>query len=121
MKAKGTLASTILRGKVEGKRSGESPARRWLDDVKEWTELKLNEMWREPEDHVAWRKHVSRVALTDLIVYGIQDSFDLKLINTLWLSDNPMMWLGLVSLIRHHFHCHSFSLLHLSNFPSLPL
>ena len=28
---------------------------------------------------------------TDLIVYGIQDSFDLMLINTLWLSDNPMI------------------------------
>ena len=23
---------------------------------KEWTGLSLNEMWREPEDRVAWRK-----------------------------------------------------------------
>ena len=27
---------------------------------KEWTGLSWNEMWREPEDHVAWRKRVSR-------------------------------------------------------------
>ena len=25
---------------------------------KEWTGLSLNEMWREPEDCVAWRKNV---------------------------------------------------------------
>ena len=40
----------------EGKRS----SRQWLDDVKEWTGLNLNKMWRKQEDHVAWRKCVSR-------------------------------------------------------------
>ena len=35
---------------------------KWLDDVKEWIRLSSNEMWREPEDCVAWRKLVSRVA-----------------------------------------------------------
>ena len=44
------------------------------DSVKEWTVLSLNEMWREPEDRVAWRKWVSRDASTDWIVYGIQES-----------------------------------------------
>ena len=32
---------------------------------KEWTGLSLNEMWREPEDRVAWRKCLNRVATTD--------------------------------------------------------
>ena len=45
---KGTLASTILQCKVEGKRSRGRPARQWLDldDVKEaWTGLSSNKMW----------------------------------------------------------------------------
>ena len=54
-----TLRSRV---KVERKRSR---ARQWLDDVKEWTGLRLNEMWRKPEDCVAWRKHVSLVTPTD--------------------------------------------------------
>ena len=48
-------------------------ARQWLDDVKEWTGLSSNGMWKGPEDRVAWRKRVSRVA-TNGLVYGIQDS-----------------------------------------------
>ena len=45
---------------------------RWLDDVKEWTGLSSNEMWREhAEDREAWRQHVSRVAQTDRIVYNM--------------------------------------------------
>ena len=58
MRANGTLANTVLQGKVERKRSRERPARQWLDDVNEWTRLSLNEMGREPKDRVAWRKHV---------------------------------------------------------------
>ena len=50
VRAKGTLANTILQGKVEGGKSRGKPARQWLDDVKEWT---------EPEDHVTWRKCAS--------------------------------------------------------------
>ena len=61
MRAKGTLANTMLKGKVEVETSRGRPARQRLDDAKEWTMLSLNEMWREPEDRVAWGKHVSRV------------------------------------------------------------
>ena len=50
MTAKGTLANTILQGKVDGKRSRGRPARLRLDNVKEWTELSMDEMWMEPED-----------------------------------------------------------------------
>ena len=46
VRAKGTLANTILQVKVEGKRSRWRPTRQLLDDVKEWTELSSNEIWR---------------------------------------------------------------------------
>ena len=42
VRVKGTLANNILQGKVEGKNHGEGQ--------KEWIGLRLNEMWREPED-----------------------------------------------------------------------
>ena len=54
-RGKGTLANTILQGNAEGERSRGRPARQWLDDVKEWTGLSSNEMWRERKDRVAWR------------------------------------------------------------------
>ena len=47
------------------------------DDTVTTETQKSNEMLREPEDHVAWRKCVSRVApngLNTKIVYVIQDS-----------------------------------------------
>ena len=50
---------------VKGKDHKEGhAARQWLDDVKEWTGLRLNEMCREPEDHMDWRKRVIDVAQT---------------------------------------------------------
>ena len=58
--ARGT--TTILQGRVEGKGSRDRLARQWLYDVKEWTGLSLNNMRREPENHVAWRKRASLVA-----------------------------------------------------------
>ena len=33
-----------------------------MDDVKEWTGLSLNDIWREPEDSVARGKRANRVA-----------------------------------------------------------
>ena len=56
------LANAILQGIVWEKISRGRPARQWLEDVKEWTGLSLNEMWREPYDRVAQRKRVSHVA-----------------------------------------------------------
>ena len=41
--------------KVEGKRSRGRLSRQWLDDVKEWTGMSSTEMWKEPDDCVAWR------------------------------------------------------------------
>ena len=42
MRAKVMMVNTILHGKVEGKRSRGRPARRWLDDVKEWIKRKAS-------------------------------------------------------------------------------
>ena len=50
------------RVKLRGQRSRGRPVRQWLDDVKEWTGLSSNEIWRKPEERVARRKHVSQVA-----------------------------------------------------------
>ena len=38
------------------------------------TELSWFDMWMEPENHVAWRRRVSRVVPTDSIVWSIQYS-----------------------------------------------
>ena len=42
VRAKRTLANTILQGKVEGIRSRGRTARQWLDDVKEWITRKAS-------------------------------------------------------------------------------
>ena len=64
MKMKVTLANTSLQCKVDGKRSHKEYQQdlQWLGDVKEWTRLSSNAMWKEPEDRVAWKKYVSCVA-----------------------------------------------------------
>ena len=33
-----------------------------LGDVNEWAGVGLNDMWMEPDGHVAWKKDSSRVA-----------------------------------------------------------
>ena len=48
MGLKETLANTILQGNFEGERSRGRSGRQWSDDVKEWTGLSWNDMWREP-------------------------------------------------------------------------
>ena len=59
---KETLPNTILQGKrIRSIKSRGRRVRQWLKDVKEWTGLSLNEMWREPLDRVARRKRVSGV------------------------------------------------------------
>ena len=50
----GTLVNSILQSIVDGGISRGWPTRQWLDDVKEWTWLSLNEMWRKTDYHMAW-------------------------------------------------------------------
>ena len=57
-----TLVNTVLQGKVEGKGERGRPATQWLDVVKQWTWMRLNNTWRERMDRDAWRKRVSRAA-----------------------------------------------------------
>ena len=64
----------ILQGEVEGKISRGRPAKQWLDDVKELTWLSSNDIWKEPEDRVAWRKLPSHITPVYCIVYTIKDS-----------------------------------------------
>ena len=59
------LCTSVQRGR---------PAIQCLDDVEEWTGLGSNEMWRQPENRVACKKRISRVAPKDSIVYCIQNS-----------------------------------------------
>ena len=51
--AKGTLANTVVQGKVEEKRSRGCQQNTNLDDVKQWTWLHWNEMPRNPEHRVS--------------------------------------------------------------------
>ena len=58
VRAKGTRRNTILlQGKVEWTRG--RPARQWMDNIKEWIGPSSNEMWREPDNCVAWWKRVN--------------------------------------------------------------
>ena len=54
---------------VKGCKEGQKD-RAWttglMDDVNEWTWLSLNKVWRDPEDRVAWKNCVSRVAINGL-------------------------------------------------------
>ena len=61
--------------KDERKRSRKRPARQWLDDVAEWTNLHSNVVrcGGSKKDCVVGRKHVSRVASNIQNRYGIQD------------------------------------------------
>ena len=60
MRAKGTLANTILQGIVDGTRSRGRPRRQWLNDIEKWTGLTLTQLVRLTEDRVGWRNFVSR-------------------------------------------------------------
>ena len=71
---KGPLENTISQEKLSGKRHLEGQQNSGWMIVKEWTGLSSNEMWREPEDRVAWRKFVSRVAINGLNSLRNQDN-----------------------------------------------
>ena len=60
MRAKRTMASTILQGKVDWEMSQGKPGRQWMNSAK-IDGLSINAMWRELEGLVARRKLVSRV------------------------------------------------------------
>ena len=46
----GELGTTILEGKVEGKRSRGRPKATWLDNIKDWTGLSLHAAVQRAKD-----------------------------------------------------------------------
>ena len=50
------LAKTILQGTVQGQRARGRQRKRWEDNIREWTGLKLGEALREAEDREGWRE-----------------------------------------------------------------
>ena len=50
------LAKTILQGTVQGQRARGRQRKRWEDNTREWTGLKLGEALREAEDREGWRE-----------------------------------------------------------------
>ena len=54
------LAKTILQGTVQGGRRRGKQRKRWEDNIREWTHLKLSETMRAAEDREGWRELVSR-------------------------------------------------------------
>ena len=50
----GELGSTILEGKVEGKRSRGRPKATWLDNIKDWTGLSLHAAVQRAKDRHSW-------------------------------------------------------------------
>ena len=60
MRAKGTLANTILQGSVEGSRGRGRPRRQWVNDIEKWSCLELCELIRLTDDRVGWKNFVSR-------------------------------------------------------------
>ena len=62
VKAKGTLANTILQGTVEGTRKRGRPKRIWMDDIKDWTGRNVEELLRLAENRSVWSRVVMNIA-----------------------------------------------------------
>ena len=58
----GELGTTILEGKVEGKRSRGRPKATWLDNIKDWTGLSLHAAVQRAKDRLSWRYTVKLAA-----------------------------------------------------------
>jgi hypothetical protein len=51
------LTKTILQGTVQGSRKRGRQRKKWDDNIKEWTDLNINEL-RKTENREEWRKLV---------------------------------------------------------------
>jgi hypothetical protein len=50
--AKFELQRLILEGKIKGKKGRGRPRKKWLDDIKKWTNLKSEEIFHKARDSV---------------------------------------------------------------------
>jgi len=56
------LEKEIIQGTMAGARRRERPHTAWMDDIKTWTGLSVEESVRMTEDRDKWRKYVHSVA-----------------------------------------------------------
>jgi len=59
-----TLEKEIMQGTMPGARRRGRPRTAWMDDIKTWTGLSVEESIRMTEDRDKWRKYVHGVANT---------------------------------------------------------
>ena len=60
------LAKTILQGTVQGGRRRGRQRKRWEDNVREWTGLRMSDTLRKVEDRGKWRELVARSSVAPL-------------------------------------------------------
>jgi len=57
-----TREKEIMQGTMSGARRRERPRKAWMDNIKRWTGLSVEESIRMTEDRDKWRKYVHGVA-----------------------------------------------------------
>jgi len=59
------LEKEIMQGTMPGARRRERPRTAWMDNIKTWTGLSVEESIRMTEDRDKWRKYVHGLAIED--------------------------------------------------------
>ena len=57
------LGNVIMEGMVEGKKRRGRPEKHWIDNIKEWTMLEIDEIMKKVSDREQWRLIVKRASL----------------------------------------------------------
>ena len=65
-----SITKTILQGVVEGSRKRGRPKRKYIDDVKEWTKMEIDNILLEVDNRDNWRRRcfvASKVLIPPMI------------------------------------------------------
>ena len=65
------LVKTACLGMVEGTRNRGRPRRAWIDDIKEWTGLRIGEIVRIASNRGEWRKCICTTVDTNGQAHGV--------------------------------------------------